>query len=129
MATATLQQTEQQAPSTTVNQYTFTPKVDIWETEAGYNLEVEMPGVDKNGVDVKLEEGVLSIIGRAEPEDTKGFQKVYSEYEFGNYERQFQISELIDEQKIKASMKNGVLQLELPKRESAKPKRIEVKVG
>ena len=128
MANSTRQQTESQAPST-VNQYTFTPKVDIWEAEAAYNLEVEMPGVDKNGVDVKLEEGVLSILGRVEPEDTKGFERVYSEYESGNYERQFQVSEVIDEQKIKASIKNGVLQLELPKRESAKPKRIEVKVG
>ena len=128
MANSALQQTESQTPLA-VNQFTFTPKVDIWETEAAYNLAVEMPGVDKNGVDVKLEEGVLSIIGRVEPEDIKGFEKVYSEYDFGNYERQFQISEVIDEQKIKASIKNGVLQLELPKRESAKPKRIEVKVG
>ena len=129
MATKALQKTESQTPSTTVNQYTFTPKVDIWETEAGYNLEVEMPGVSKEGVDVKLEEGVLSILGRVEPEDTKGFEKAYSEYEYGNYERQFQISEVIDESNIKATIKNGVLQLELPKRESAKPKRIEVKVG
>ena len=129
MANQTLQKSESQAPATTVNQYTFTPKVDIWETEAGYNLEVEMPGVDKGGVDVKLEEGVLSILGRVQPEETHGFEKVYSEYEFGNYERQFQLSEIVDESKIKASIKNGILQLELPKRESAKPKRIEVKVG
>ena len=129
MATKALQKTESQTPSTTVNQFTYTPKVDIWETEDGYNLQVEMSGVDKKGVDVKLEEGVLSILGRVQPEDSKGFEIVYSEYEFGNYERQFQISELIDESKIKASINNGVLQLELPKRESAKPKRIEVKVG
>ena len=129
MATQTFQKSESQSPSTNVNQYTFTPKVDIWETEAGYNLEVEMPGVDKNGVDVKLEEGVLSILGRVEQEGTNGFEKVYSEYESGNYERQFQISEVIDESNIKATINNGILQLELPKRESAKPKRIEVKVG
>ena len=129
MANKTLQQSESQAPAATVNQYTYTPKVDIWETEAGYNLEVEMPGVDKDGVDIKLEEGVLSILGRVEQGDTSGFEKVYSEYETGNYERQFQISEVIDESNIKASIKNGILQLQLPKRESAKPKRIEVKVG
>ena len=129
MNTKAVEKSELQTPSTVVNQYTFTPKVDIWETEAGYNLEVEMPGVDNKGVDVKLEEGVLSILGRVEPEDTKGFEKVYSEYQTGNYERQFQISEMVDESKIKASLKNGVLRLELPKRESAKPKRIEVKVG
>lgn len=129
MDTKTLQKTEPQPQGASVNHYTFTPKVDIWETEAGYNLEVEIPGVDKDGVDVKLEDGVLSILGRVHPDDTNGFEKVHSEYEFGNYERQFQISEVIDETNIKASIKNGVLQLELPKRESAKPKRIEVKVA
>ena len=129
MTTQSVQKTDSSVPSTTVNKYTFTPKVDIWETEGGYNLEVEMPGVDRTGVDVKLEEGVLSIIGRVQPDDTIGFEKIYSEYEFGNYERQFQISEVVDETNIKASIKNGILQLELPKRESAKPKRIEVKVA
>ena len=129
MSTKALEKSESQSLSTTANQYTFTPKVDIWETEAGYSLEVEMPGVDKAGIDVNLEEGVLSILGRVEPESIHGFEKIYSEYEFGNYERQFQISEVIDETNIKASIKGGILQLELPKRESAKPKRIEVKVG
>lgn len=124
-----LQKTESQTPATTVNQYTFTPKTDIWETEDGYNLEVEMPGVGSNGVDVKLEDGVLSILGRVQPENIDGFEKVYSEYEVGNYERQFEVSGIVNEEKIQASLKNGVLELKLPKRETAKPKRIQVKVG
>jgi HSP20 family molecular chaperone IbpA len=128
MATKVLEKTDQ-PQAANVNYHTFTPKVDIWETEAGYHIEVEMPGVEKEGVDVKLEKGVLSILGRVQAEDTLGFEKVYSEYEFGNYERQFQISEIIDETKVKAVIKNGILQVELPKRESAKPKRIEVKVA
>ena len=71
----------------------------------------------------------VSILGRVVPEDATEFEKVNSEYDFGSFERQFQISEMIDETKIKATIKNGVRQLELPKRESAKQKRIEVKVG
>ena len=129
MVTKALKKSETYPQVTRVNHHTFTPKVDIWETEAGYNLEVEMPEVEKEGVDVKLEKGVLSVLGRVQAENITGFEKVYSEFEYGNYERQFQISEVIHETKVKASIKNGILQLELPKRESAKPKRIEVKVA
>ncbi len=131
MSGTAMQKSESQLSEQTqaVNQHTFTPKVDIWETQDSYNLDVEMPGVDKNGLDVKLEDGVLSILGRVAPDNTVACEKVHSEYETGNYERQFHISEVIDEEKIQASIKNGVLNLELPKRESAKPKRIEVKVG
>ena len=129
MKSTSIQKNEVQTPATSVNQHTFTPRVDIWETDAGYNLEVEMPGVSKEGIDVKLEDGILSILGRVQPTEVTGFEKVHTEYQVGNYERQFKISEVIDESKINASVKNGVLQLELPKRESAKPKRIEVKVA
>jgi HSP20 family protein len=129
MSTTAIEKTESQVPAPAVNQYTFTPKVDIWETQDGYNLEVEMPGVDRDGLDVKLEDGVLNILGRVTPDDTAKFEQVHAEYETGNYERQFQVSEVIDEGKIQASIKNGVLNLELPKRESARPRRIEVKAG
>ncbi len=130
MNTAALHKNESTKPApATVNQYTFTPRVDIRETENGYNLEVEMPGVDKDGIDVNLEDGVLTILGRVQPDNQDGFEKAYAEYEVGNYERQFQISEIIDEEQIEASVKNGILTLELPKHAAAKPKRIEVKVG
>lgn len=129
MSSTTLQKSDNQAQTQATNQYTFTPKVDIWETPEGYHLEVEMPGVDQNGLDVKLEDGVLSILGRVEAVNESGFEMVYSEYETGNYERQFQISDTIDEDKIQALLKNGVLELQLPKRESAKPKCIKVIAG
>ena len=124
-----LEKKEEQRAVTTANHCTYTPKVDIWETEDGYTLQVEMPGVDQKGVDVKLEDNVLRIIGRTQAESFDGYKKIWSEYEFGNYERQFQITEKIDEAKIQASFKDGSLSLLLPKREAAKPKRIEVKVA
>ncbi len=124
-----LQKSDSAAFDTAVNHYVYTPKVDIWETEAGFNLEVEMPGVDQQGVNVNLEDGILSIIGRIQPKDSDNYEKVYTEYDEGNYERQFQISEIIEEDKIQASIKDGVLEISLPKKEAVKPKQIKVNVG
>ncbi len=129
MSTKTTKKLQETAAEANVNQYTFTPKSDIWETESGYKIEVEMPGVASTGVDVKLEDGVLSIIGQVQPDASVEFDQVHTEYEVGSYERQFKVSDAIDDEKIVASIKNGVLELELPKRESAKPKRIAINVG
>ena len=109
-----------------VHRFTYTPKVDIWETEDGYKLEVEMPGVDRDRVDVKLEDSVLYIIGRVQAEKFDGYGKAWTEYEVGNYERRFRVPDGIDQSKIQASISNGILNLQLPKREAAKPKRIDV---
>jgi HSP20 family molecular chaperone IbpA len=111
------------------NQYTFTPCVDIWETSEDYRLELEMPGVDAGGVDVQLEDGVLNVVGRVTPVNSEGYNRTYSEYEVGNYERSFTVANEIDAAKIQAKIKNGVLSLILPKREAAKPRRIEVAAG
>ncbi len=129
MKNTAIQKSETTATATPVNQFTFTPKVDIWETEEEYNLAVEMPGVDENGVDVKLEDGVLTILGRVQSETFSGYDRSYAEYEVGNFEREFEVANVVDENKIQARIKNGILQLTLPKREAAKPKRIAVKVG
>lgn len=119
----------QQEATTQPNRYTFTPKVDIWETEGTVYLEAELPGVDEKSVDIKLEEGVLSILGRVTPVDLDGYKRTYAEYESGNFERSFRISEHIDEEEINATLKHGLLHLELPKREAAKPRRIKVAVS
>ncbi|MBN1521612.1 MAG: Hsp20/alpha crystallin family protein [Candidatus Aureabacteria bacterium] len=107
--------------------YVFTPKVDIWETEDDIHLIAEMPGVDEKNVDINLEDQTLTILGRVMPDEMEGYEKVYSEYHVGNYERSFTVAQDIDRDKIKATMKQGVLTLVVPKSESAKPKRIEVK--
>ena len=107
--------------------YVFTPKVDIWETEEDIQLVAEMPGVDEKNVDINLQDQTLTILGRVTPDEMKGYDKVYSEYHVGNYERSFTLAQDIDRDKIKATMKQGVLTLVLPKSESAKPRRIEVK--
>jgi len=87
-----------------------------------------MPGVDEGSIEVQLADGVLSIEGRVSLQDYENLTPVYTEYNVGNYLRRFTVSSDIDAAHIKARMANGVLEVELPKAESAKPRRIPVTV-
>jgi HSP20 family protein len=111
-------------PHKTTDEHCFTPRVDIWENSEALHMQLEMPGVGPDAVDVRLEEGVLTVLGRV-PASVPG-ERVLSEYEVGNYERAFRVSEAIDPNRIEARMRNGVLNLTLAKAEAAKPKRIAV---
>ncbi|HOW57375.1 MAG TPA: Hsp20/alpha crystallin family protein [Smithellaceae bacterium] len=111
------------------NVKTFVPRVDIYETKDALFLVADMPGVDEKAVDVELEKNILTINGRAETEAVKNSSLIYSEYEVGDYERSFTLSDEIDGDKIKATVKNGVLRLELPKAEKVKPKKIQIKAA
>jgi HSP20 family molecular chaperone IbpA len=88
-----------------------------------------MPGVKEKDVDVTLKDGVLTIMGKVSAEMYDGLRPVYTEYNVGNYYREFALNEQIDDSKIRATLRNGVLELELPKREEAKPRRIEVRAN
>jgi len=103
------------------------PAVDIFEAPDGLAVVADLPGIDKNGLDVHVEDSVLTISGRVKP-DTNG-NTVYREFELLNYYRQFQLGEQVDQEKIKAEMKHGVLTIHLPKAEKAKPKKITVNVA
>jgi HSP20 family molecular chaperone IbpA len=85
-----------------------------------------MPGVDENSIDIELTDGVLEIHGRVATEEYEKLRPVYTEYNVGNYEARFRLSSAIDETRISAKLKNGVLALELPKSEAAKPRRIAI---
>jgi len=106
------------------NVKTFVPRVDIYETKDALYLVADMPGVDDKTVDVELEKNVLTIAGRVEDGKVQDYNLVFSEYEVGDYERTFTLSDEIDRDKIKATVKQGVLRLELPKAEKVKPKKI-----
>ncbi|HEU4637937.1 MAG TPA: Hsp20/alpha crystallin family protein, partial [Candidatus Binatia bacterium] len=97
-----------------------TPPVDIYETGEGLVVKADLPGVDKENLDVRVENNLLSIRGRAThaaPGDP-----IYREYGLINFFRQFELNERVDQSKISADLKNGVLTLNLPKAEEAKPR-------
>lgn len=107
----------------------FVPAVDIRENENELKLWADMPGVSEKDAEVSLNDGVLTIAGKVSPAAYDKLSPLYTEYNVGDYFRQFELNEDIDEARIKARMRNGVLEVELPKREHARPRRIEVSAG
>ena len=107
----------------------YHPDVDIYETRESLWLWADMPSVDGRQLSVNLADGMLTIEGGVGVDDYKDLEPVYTEYNVGNYLRRFTISSDIDVERIRASVTNGVLELELPKAERAKPRRIEINVG
>jgi HSP20 family protein len=112
---------------TTIPVRQFLPASDIYETESDLMVVLEMPGVEKGNVSVNVENSVLSVEGRLDLTKYQGLQPLYTEYNIGNYSRSFRLSSKIDQNKIAAEMKDGVLSLRLPKVEEAKPRIIQVK--
>ncbi len=107
----------------------ITPAVDIIETPSEYILYADLPGVDEKSLEVTLERDILSIRGETHLETPEGYRRVLEEFEPAIYERTFRVADDIDRDKIKASLKNGVLTLNLPKAETAKPKKIEIRAS
>jgi HSP20 family protein len=106
---------------------TFTPLVDIIETGEGFLFQADLPGVKAGDVDISYENGVLTLAGKVEPRYTG--QYVWQEYGVGNYYRQFTLNTPINVDGIRAELKNGVLELHVPKAESAKTRKIEIKTS
>ena len=105
----------------------FNPTVDIYETETEIIVLADMPGVKAKDLSIDLKENLLTLDGDVEKQEAAGEEYLAMEYKTGRYYRQFSISEQIDQKKIKAELKDGVLQLTLPKVEKATPRKIEVK--
>lgn len=103
------------------------PLVDIYETQDDYFLTANMPGVSKEDIKIKLEDGHLVIMGRVNFDEAANRKYVLKELESGNFYRRFKISEGIDEAKIDAKLENGILSVVLPKHERLKPKTIQIK--
>lgn len=106
----------------------FSPVVDIWETDAGLMLVADMPGVAQEDLSVNLSGGTLTISGLVAP-PPEGRKALLTEYEIGNFYRQFALSEGLDQNGITAALKDGVLKLTLPRLAPAQPRKIDVKIA
>ena len=99
----------------------FLPTADIFETEDALTVVLEMPGVDRDNVDVSVENGIVTVEGRINFNKYKGLQPVYSEYNIGPYRRSFRISGRVDQDKIRAEMRDGVITLSCQRRRKRSP--------
>ena len=106
----------------------FTPAVDIFETDRELTLLADIPGVKADDLGIDLRENVLTLAGEVKEPESPGEVDLVREYDTGKYFREFTLSELIDQSKIEAELKDGVLKLTLPKVEEASPRKVSVKV-
>ncbi|MDK2970358.1 MAG: hypothetical protein PWP23_113 [Candidatus Sumerlaeota bacterium] len=104
-----------------------TPPVDIYETAEGLTVVADLPGADPSAVDVNVEDSVLTL--KAVVPEADESEAAYVEFRLASYFRQFTLGEKIDQERINAEYKNGVLTLLLPFAEKAKPRRITVKAA
>ena len=104
----------------------FSPYTDIHETERAVIVSMEMPGVDKDAIDIRLDRGVLTVKGNVDGSKYESLRPIYSEYNVGNFVRTFTVSTKIDSNAITAAFADGVLTIELPKAAQAVAKRIAV---
>lgn len=102
------------------------PPCDIYETAEGLTVVVDLPGVERDAVEVRVEEDVLTIRGAVK--SAMPGEPRHSEYRLADFSRQFQLTEHVAQDKIRADLKHGVLTLHLPKADKAKPKKVNVSV-
>jgi HSP20 family molecular chaperone IbpA len=107
----------------------YVPRVDIYETDDAIVLLTDVPGVDENSLDITLEKNVLTINGYVESENPDNYSLAYAEYNTGDYQRSFTLSDEVDRDKIEATVKDGVLRLSLTKAGPAKTRKITVKAS
>jgi len=104
----------------------YTPDVDIFESDSDITVLADMPGVTTDHMTIDLRDDVLTLTGEATIDDEGSEEPVFVEYGVGRYYRQFSLSDVIDQAKITAELKDGVLRLVLPKVEKAAPRKITV---
>ena len=104
----------------------YVPATDIFETSDALKIVMEVPGVPKDAVDVKVENDVLSIEARIETTNYNGLEPVYTEYPVGHFARSFTLPDQVDQHNITAQLEDGVLTLTLNKRPETKPRRIAI---
>jgi len=110
------------------DEYIIVPSVDIYETDNDFVITAEMPGVDKDGVDITLDNNELEINGKINGNLPDSENLKYAEFRLYNYYRKFNVGDSINSTALKAGLDNGILTVTLPKKEEVKPRKIEVTV-
>jgi HSP20 family protein len=132
-STRDIQKTDQSSVPVTPEQTrqgpVFAPATDIFENEQSITVLADMPGVKAQDLNIDLRENVLTLTGRVARPEGQNESDVLREYQAGTFFRQFTVSETIDQANIDAKLADGVLRLELPKLEKAKPRQITVRTG
>ncbi len=126
--TTAISQTQETVPAPR-REITLIPPVDVFEDENGLNLHADLPGVAPDQLDVRVDRNTLTIEGKAVIETPEGMEALYAEVRSPHYRRSFTLSSELEPEKIEARLKDGVLQLYIPKRESARPRKIQIKVA
>jgi HSP20 family protein len=121
------QQIEASTEGTRTQERYITPPVDIYEMPESLVVTADVPGVGQEDLEVRVDNNVLTIQGRAKHAVTD--ESTYREYELVNVFRQFELTDTVDQSKISADLKHGVLTVVLPKAEAAKPRQIPVRVS
>jgi len=103
------------------------PPVDIYETGEGLTVVADLPGVDKDSISVKVDDNILTIQGA--PKHALDKDLTSQEFELAPFFRQFELTDAVDQEKIQAELKNGTVNIHLPKAEKAKPRKIAIQVG
>lgn len=106
----------------------ITPPTDILETGEGYELTLDLPGVEPSSLDVTFENGVLTLRAKSRMQTPEGYALAHAEFELGDYHRAFQVSEHVDAEGIEASLRHGVLTVRLPKAK-AEARKVTVKAS
>jgi HSP20 family molecular chaperone IbpA len=123
-----LQKTQAAAASTEDNRAAL-PAVDVFEDDGGITLLADLPGVSKETLELQVDGDALTIEGTVRASTPDGLQPLYAEVRVPRYRRSFTLSRELDTSRIEANLKDGVLQLRIPKQAHAQPRRIEVSAG
>lgn len=107
------------------------PRLDVVERDQEFLVKAELPGIKKEDIDISLENGVLTITAesKSETEEKEGDRVIRQERRYGKYVRSLRLGKEVDEKQVKASYKDGILELTLPKAEEVKPKKININLG
>ncbi len=117
----------QEEPEVEMERADWIPAADVYEGEGDYTLVLDLPGIQRDGLDVSLDEGRLTIRGERAPAP-EGVHARRTERPAGRFVRSFTIPEAVDRQSIAADYKDGVLRLRLPKRTEQKPHRVKIDI-